>query len=870
MNRARWQKVESIFQGALERPLTARSAYLDEACAGDRALRAEVEGLLEEHATEPEFMQAPLLEPARDLPPISLTPNSGQSGGHTGGHDDGQTGGQENARIGQYRIIRKLGAGGMGKVYLAMHEGPGFERAVALKVIHDGLDTDEVLRRFQLERRILAALKHANVARLIDAGQTPDGRPYFVMDFVEGVTIDVYCEREQLSLRQRLLLFQKICDAVQHAHNNLVIHRDLKPSNILVAKDGTPVLLDFGIGKVLKTPEILGSPEPDAAGTPKTGLRAFTPEYAAPEQVRGDPVSVATDVYGLGLLLYRILTGQRPFDPGNGYEYEKAVLEKEPTRPSIHGGRALRGDLDTIILKALRKEPERRYSSVAALSDDVQRYLEGLPVRARADTFGYRTGKFVRRHRLALAAAVVVFTALSAATLYSRAQTRVVTRERDKAIEVQTFLLEMFGSMGPGRSDSVSVRQLLAGQAALAQNTYGNRPELLAQMQMVIGEGFDRLGLFAPAESLFTSALATRRAALASDHADIAISASMLGWVNFERGRAPAGEVLLREAVNRWPDANPYNPAMHARSMNDLGVVLEAQGKYDEAVELYRQTLLIRRRLFGDSNRAVGVTLNNLAMATSRKGNFTAAVAIAETALVVMRRVSGMDHQRSTLIQGNLANLKSQLGDVAGAEAQYRDLLARQVRVSGAQHPVTAFSQLNFASVLRSQGKLAEAETLLVQSLASFEKAYGPEHNRVGLALAALGGVRSELGRHREAKPLLERAVAMQKKVRGETHRETSAAIAQLGAMHANMGNWAEAERVLREAMGVMVKALGDKHIETAGIRARVAQVVAAQGKREEALSLYRQARADLTAAGVLPTSPVLRDIASRLDSLER
>lgn len=859
MNRAQWAKVESIFQGALERPTEARNAYLRESCGSDVQLRAEVEALLAEHSTEAEFLDKPLVELPRDLPPISLTPDSGHDGGQKGGH----TGGHSDGRIGQYRIVREIGAGGMGMVYLAMHEGPGFERSVAVKVIRRGLDTDDVLRRFQLERRILAALKHPNVAHLIDAGQTPDGRPYFVMDFVEGTAIDQYCEREQLSIPQRLALFQKVCDAVQHAHNNLVVHRDLKPGNIIVSKDGEPVLLDFGIGKLLEA-----EPESVAESRTQTGLRAFTPEYAAPEQLRGEMVSVATDVYGLGLLLYRLLTGRKPFEPSSGHEYEKAVLEKEPTKPSVHGGRALAGDLDTIVLKALRKEPERRYSSVAALSDDVQRHLDGLPVRARADTFGYRTGKFVRRHRLALAAGVVVFVSLVAATLYSRAQTRVVTRERDKAIEVQTFLLEMFGSMGPGRSDSVSVRQLLDGQAALARTTYGDRPELLAQMQMVIGEGYDRLGLFAPAESLFTSALATRREVLPDNHADIAIAASMLGWVNFERGRAPAGEVLLREAVGRWPDASPYNPAMHARSMNDLGVVLEAQGKYDEAVDLYRNTLNIRRRLFGDSNRAVGVTLNNLAMATSRKGDFRTAVAIAETALVVMRLVSGVDHQRSTLVQGNLANLKSQLGDVEGAEREYRDLLPRQVRVSGAQHPVTAFSQLNFASVLRAQGKLDEAESLLVQSLASFEKAYGAEHNRVALALAALGGVRSDLGRHREARPLLERAVAMQRKLRGPTHRETGSAIAQLASLYANMGNWGEAERVMREALDVMAKALGEKHIETAGVRARLARILVSQGKREEGLSLYRQAQTDLVAAGVLPSSPVLRDISLQIKDL--
>jgi tetratricopeptide (TPR) repeat protein len=840
MNRERWQRIESIFHGALDKPATLRSAYLDEACAGDRALRDEVVAMLAQHDTDPDF-----LEPVVDMHAL---------GSRLSAEGPGAESRELKAvRVGPYRIVREIGAGGMGVVYLAMHEGPDFERAVALKVIRRGLDTEDVLRRFQLERRILAALRHPNVANLVDAGQTEDGRPFFVMDFVEGVPIDDYCASRKLNVTERLKLIQQVCSAVQYAHNNLVVHRDLKPGNILVTQAGTPILLDFGIGKLLDPRETAG----EVAST-KTTARAFTPEYAAPEQIRGEPVSTATDVYGLGLLLYMLLAGRRPFSPENGFAYEKAVLDTEPPRPSSFGGRELAGDLDTIVLKALRKEPERRYTSVSAFADDLQRHLDGLPVRARADTFTYVAGKFVRRHRLLVAAATVAFISLVGATLFSRAQTREVTRERDKAVAVQTFLLEMFGASG-GTGDTVSVRQLLDGQVALLPLAYANNAELRAQMHMVVAEGYDRLGAFAPAESLATEALKLRRATLRANHPDLATSISLLGWIQHERGKSKDGEVLLREALALWPRARPANPGLHARTLNDLGVIREASGAYDEAGDLYRQALTMRRALFGGENRAVAVTGSNLSVVLYRKGDYKGAVAQAESALAVMRHLAGPDHQRSTLIQGNLATFRVGMGDLNGAETEYRDLIERQTRVMGRKHPVTAVVVQGLATVLRNQRRYAEAETLLVETLASYEAAYGKEHARVANALMLLGSVRSALGRSAEARPLIERALAVHRKLRGEVHRDVANVMGVLATLEGDAGNLAAAERGHRQALAVWEKAMGAKHVETATARARLARVVHQRGRAGEAYALYKEAEAAMVAAGVTESSASLK-----------
>jgi tetratricopeptide (TPR) repeat protein len=770
MNRAQWQKVENIFHGAVERTGDSRAAYLDDACAGDRALRAEVDALLREHESDPHFLEQPIVNLAASTPAGSFAPLTPASDAPLGVE-----------RVGAYRLVREIGSGGMGIVYLAMHEGPGFERPVALKVVRRGLDTDQMLKRFQLERRMLAALRHPNVARLLDAGAMPDGRPYFVMDFVEGTPIDAYCDRHGLSITDRLTLFLQVASAAEHAHASLIVHRDIKPGNILVSEAGVPMLLDFGIGKLLDRST---ASDPAISTATMTSGRAFTPAYASPEQIRGEPVSTATDVYGLGALLYQLLTGKRPFE-GAGIALEQAVLDTEPPRPSTIADQPLDSDLDAIVLKAMRKEPDRRYLSVAALADDVQRYLDGDPVRAHAGSFSYRTGKFVRRNKVALVAATIVFGALVGATWYSTGQARAVRRERDKALAVQGFLLETFGSGGSQRGDSVSIRQLLDGQVTTLPIAYADQPELRAEMLGVLAEGYDRLGLFAPAESLATEALKLRQQMLRPDHPDIAFSTSLLGWIRHERGRSKEGELLLREALALWPAARPANPSGYARTLNDLGVVLDQLQSPKEAASLYEQALAIRRDVAPNS-RAIAVTANNLAVNLYRQGDKAGGIAVAESALAAMRRASGADHQRSLLIQHNIGSFKAGNGDWAGAEAEYRDVLSRQARVLGRAHPVTSNTIYALGSVLRSQRRLAEADTALSEALGNFERAFGPAHLRTSQALVMLGGVRHSLGRKREAIPLLERGYAIQLATRGATHQEVMALRKRIDSLRRN------------------------------------------------------------------------------------
>ncbi|HXU46378.1 MAG TPA: serine/threonine-protein kinase, partial [Thermoanaerobaculia bacterium] len=390
MTPERWQRVQDLLEVAFERSEDERGAFLAESCGEDEALRSEVEAMLALETELGDFIETPVF----DLP--------------------GDSGLEPGSRLGPYRIVSELGRGGMGAVYLAERADSEYEKKVAIKLLKRGLDTDELIRRFRGERQILARLDHPNIGRLLDGGTTGDGRPYLVMDYVVGRPIDAYCSERNLPLPERLRLFGQVCRAVHFAHQNLVVHRDLKPGNILVTADGSPKLLDFGIAKLIED-----DAEPFAT---VAALKMMTTEFASPEQVRGEPVTTATDVYSLGALLYRLLVGRSPYRPvtEGRAALAEAVCEQTPIRPSLaaaegpeadrDAGKRLRGDLDNIVLRALQKDPARRYESAEQLASDVQRHLDGLPVLARPDSLGYRVGKFVNRHRMGvgLAAAALV------------------------------------------------------------------------------------------------------------------------------------------------------------------------------------------------------------------------------------------------------------------------------------------------------------------------------------------------------------------------------------------------------------------------------------------------------------------------------
>lgn len=819
MQRADWERIERVCGDALELAPGERAAFLHAACNGNESLLREVQSLLDQINSEPGFLEQPAIE------------RGARSEEH--GLQVGDT-------IGVYRLERLLGRGGMGEVYLASRNVDGIAQQVALKIIRRGMNTDEVLQRFRLERRILASLHHANVAALIDAGATIDGRPYFVMEYVDGQPLTEYCDSGRLSITDRLRLFQRICSAVHHSHQQLVVHRDIKPRNILVDASGMPKLLDFGIGKVLAEGDSFGT-----AFETRTEMRLLTPEYAAPEQVTGGNVTTATDVYSLGVVLYELLTGRLPYAIADTSRasIERALTESAPLRPSISietpettrrgtaptssaeaarvrntdvDGlrRRLSGDLDTIVLMALRKEPDRRYASASALADDIQRHLDNLPVSARPDTLGYRLRKFAERNTGGVVGAGAVLVALVAITTVSVVQSRRViaeaartAHERDKAVEVRGFLMEMFGATGADQAvgDTVSVRALLDRQRAQLDAVYAGRNEIKADMLDVLADGYDRLGLYADAEPLAKQALELRRTLLPATHPDVATSLNLLAWIQHERGQSAQAETLLLEAarIRRGYPENAVNGL--SRSLNDLGVVYNALRRYPDAERVLREALDIRQRVFGESHRTVGITASNLAASLYFQQRVDSAIPLQEIALRSLQASVGPEHQRTVVALSNLAAFKRAKGDFAAAEKDYRELAARQTRLQGRQHPVTARVLTSLASVIADRATLekrtaplVEAESLYREALTAFELRLGPTHVQTGQQLDRLAGVLLAQQRPREAIPLETRALTILRATAADTSRTVQQAAERLARAHEAIGDTAGATAVAR------------------------------------------------------------------------
>ncbi|MBS1807890.1 MAG: protein kinase [Acidobacteria bacterium] len=497
MTPERYRQIKQIFQAVLDIEPKERAAYLAQVCGEDVELRQEVGSLLASHEDAGEFIEIPAA--AVITQPYAEPPNTNAAIGQ---------------RIGPYQIMRELGHGGMGTVYLATRADDQFKKRVAIKLVRRGMDSDFILRRFRHERQILASLDHPNIARLFDGGTTEDGLPYFVMEYIEGLAIDEYCDRQQLATAERLQLFRTVCSAVQYAHQNLVVHRDLKPSNILITADGTVKLLDFGIAKLLN-PEIAG----DEIDVTMTGMKLMTPGYASPEQVRGEVITTASDVYSLGVVLYELLTGHRPYQITSTapQEIERIVCNVEPDRPSTaaqkrmkdEGRRmkrrekfsspiphpsSLQGDLDNIVLMAMRKEPNRRYASVSQLSEDLRRHLEGLPVLAREDTFAYRAGKFIQRHKAGVAAALLIAIALIGGMITTMWQARKAERRfNDVRKLANSFLFELHDAIeklpGATPARALLVKRALEYLDSLAQEAAGD-----ATLQQELAAAYDKVG----------------------------------------------------------------------------------------------------------------------------------------------------------------------------------------------------------------------------------------------------------------------------------------------------------------------------------------------------------------------------------------
>lgn len=891
-----WEQVLAIFHGALERDPAERKPFLDEACHGQPELRAEVSSLLAAHRARGVVDR---LFRRFAIPP--LPPSTGAAGAEA-----------VTRRVGPYRILREIGRGGMGEVYLAEREGEGFRQRVALKLVRTGMDSEEVRRRFLVERRALARLSHPKIARFLDGGVEKEGRPYFVMEYVEGLPLDRYCDEHGLGVRERLLLFAAVCETVQYAHQNLVVHRDLKPGNILVTADGRPKLLDFGVAKLLE--EVPGGPS-----LTRTGRLPMTPEYASPEQVRGESVTTASDVYSLGVVLYELLTGHRPYRIAGPLprEIERAVCEVEPEPPSTAVGRVeeaqtregetirvtpetvsrvrgtdphglrrrLRGDLDTIVLKALRKEPERRYTSTAELSADIERHLSGLPVRARPDTLGYRASKFLRRHRVGVAATVLLLLSLlagGAATLWqasrARAEARLAALERDrarlesaKAEEVSTFLLDLFRVADPSQSrgQTITAREVLDRGADRIEEEMAGQPELQAILMAVMGRVYGSLGLYPSAQRLLESALARQRELHGDRHSEVAATLASLGSVLEEQSDYAAAERLYREALatrrSLYGDEHPDV----AESLFHLGRFLSEQQDYDAARALLEKALEIRRRLLGETHPDVGATLYEIALVVDRTGDHETARRLFQEAVAVPRDAPAEPNPAAAQQFADAARVFHFRREYEAAEPLYREALAMRRRLYREAHPDLAASLNDLARLLRDVGDYEAAEPLARRALAMWRELFPTDNRDVGISLVVLAKLLQEKGELPEAEALQREALAMGLRLVGRDHRSVIGARRSLADILVRTGKLEEAGSLYRRTLVDYRKLHGDDHVYVAATLGGLGRVRENIGDRAGADSLYRAAVATARRS-LRPGHPLLADHLLRMADLNR
>lgn len=870
------ERLAHVFGEAIERPLAQRRAFLDAECRGEPGLRAEAESLLFAYEQAGDFMDGLDTERGAALLETAVEPPGG----------DGR-------RVGPYRLLRELGRGGMGIVYLAERVEGGFEQRAAIKLLKRGMDSDAILQRFLRERQILAGLEHPSVARLLDGGVTDDGQPYFAMEYVDGKPLTEYCEAHRLGVEDRLRLFEEACRAVQHAHGKLVVHRDLKPSNMLVTAEGRLKLLDFGIAKLLAADD-----DGPATALTQAGTRLLTPDYAAPEQVRGEPVTTATDVYALGVVLYELLTGCLPYGGRRRSleEVARAVCETEPSPPSAAAAeprlaRRLKGDLDTVILKALSKEPSRRYASAEALAEDVRRHLAGYPVLARRDTITYVVTKFVRRHKIGVAAAAVAVLSLLLGLVGTAWQARVAARERDRARaeaeraeKVKEFLVGLFKASDPAESkgETITARDLLDRGAERIEKELAGHPSLQADLFETVADISQELGRFDRARRLAERSLDLARQAYGPEHPQVARALDTLGWIRHRLGDYAAAEDLRRQGLAIRRKLMPDSPEL-ADSLEGVGLVLRARAKLDEAEAMHREALAIRVRRLGPEHPDTAQAYANLADVFNMRGDYAAAAEQHRNVLRIRRKVLGDLHPMVASSLVALGGALLQETDRPGAEAAQREALALRRRAYGEEHPLVSESLNHLATAVHGNGDPRGAEPLYRQALAMDRKLKSEEHRDVAIVQTNLAYALAQQGRFEEAMPLFDRAVALHRRVSGPDHpflartleRQAGAMIdqgrprealplveealkifrARHGARHAlvamalgtaakarrELGEIAEAERLFREALDIERVARPKPHVDTALILMGLGETLARQN-RVEAEPFLREA----------------------------
>lgn len=791
----RLAELESLFDSAAHVTEEERARLLQDIALRDTLLARELRELLAAHDSAPS-LSAPDFRAFRSIAESQ----------------------REGLRLGPWAVGRRIGAGGMGTVHEAVRADDEYRQRVAIKFLRRIAESEDDAHRFRTERQILASLQHPRIAALLDGGATPDGQPYFVMEFIDGEPITAWCDARRLDVPARLRLFLEVCDAVRTAHRQLVVHRDLKPSNILVTADGAVKLLDFGIAKLLV------DHDDDAMARTAVGARAFTPEYASPEQLRGDPVGTTTDVYALGVLLFELLTGHRPFALTglSAGAIERVVADTPAPRPSssIDAGRAallsartpsrarrsVAGDLDAVVGMALRKEPDRRYGSVDALMNDIARHLDGRPVMARPDSATYRIAKFVRRRRIEFAAASVALLSLAGGTTAALVQAARATREGERATEVRAFLTDMLGAAEPGAlGPDARVRDVL-DSAARRLDASTLSPALEGELRAIIGGTYLALGEYTAADTQYQRALVMYEREQPRGDARSSRTLVDLGIARWEQGRYDAVDSILRRADSLQRRVRGVSPVDRASLLDLRAQTLARLGRNREALPLLHESLALHEAHFPDDASAGVPTMVSAAVVESDLGDHVAAEALLRRALALEARTGNTDEARLSAVLTVQAGVLERLGRNDAAEQAFREVIALRERVLGPEHPNLAMSMLNFGDHLRRRGRFVESTQWT------------------------------------------RRVVALRGRTLDDTHTALAASMLNLGLALARIDSAPVGERWLREAYRLRAAALPPQHWLLASTQSSLGEVLTAARRYAEAEALLIPAEAQLAA----------------------
>jgi serine/threonine protein kinase/tetratricopeptide (TPR) repeat protein len=907
-------RLRQLFDRALDLGASARSRFLDEECAGDAELKQRLSTMLAA-AEDERFLSSPTgprTVPAEDDAAVTLREGPG-------------------TRIGPYKLLQQIGEGGFGSVFMAEQEVP-VRRKVALKIIKLGMDTRQVVARFEQERQALALMDHPNIARVIDAGATETGRPYFVMDLVKGDPIAEYCDKRNLTIDERLELFAQVCSAVQHAHQKGIIHRDIKPSNVLVAtQDGKPQakVIDFGIAKATSaklTDKTLFTEHQQVIGTL---------QYMSPEQAEGSlDIDTRTDVYSLGVLLYELLTGSTPFDARTlreafYSEVQRMIREDEPPKPSTRLresaddlasvaarrrvepkrlGTIVRGELDWIVMKALEKDRVRRYESASGLALDVQRYLSGDAVVAAPPSASYRLRKFVRRNRGTVLTGSAVAASLIAGVIAFAWQARIAGVERDNAVQarnaeaeqrhladeraaqleqVSGFQAEMLEEIDPTQAgaklmldilkrhgealveghvpdaDRPAKAQAFAGELARVNATdtaveiidstilapavaatmkkFADQPAVDAALRQTLAALYRKLGLYDKAIPLFEFAMTTRRRVLGPDDEYTLQSTNDLGIVLEEQGKYAEADSFLRTALEGRKRAFGPEHKETISTMANLGGNLRYQGKLSEAEPLIREALELSRRVLGDSDRGTLIRVNIMGYLLIDEGKVAEAEPYWREAYEKGRKAFGPDDPDVLVWTNNLGGLLESTGRAREAETYYREAFEGTRRVHGEEHPSTLSAAANLAGTLQSQGRYAQAEPLVRSNLESRRRVLGDEHPETLTTLRNLGMLLRREGKLNEAETCLRTALEVTRRVLGKNHPDSLRGASMLASLLGEAGQTAEAEELFLEVLDTPASILSDTHPDRLIAMNNLGTLYVGAGRLSDAESILRE-----------------------------